>query len=131
VFLIFGEFSATNNNNNNKLFSVKCTKGFFFFLKKNSKVRKLWGKNQNSPYLDNEYIKRLREQSRIFKSFYFAGWTLPKFGSFLLWTIPSPLTWQNWKEKKKEKNPNGCRLNASISFHFFAILDWLHILILC
>ncbi len=30
----------------------------FFKMKKYSKVCKLWGKNQKSPYLDNEYIER-------------------------------------------------------------------------
>jgi hypothetical protein len=74
----------------------------FFWWKNIQKRANFEEKNQKSPYLDNEYIERLPEQSRIFKSFYFAGWTLPQFGSFLLWITPLDSL---DKIEKKRKEP--------------------------
>ncbi len=51
-------------------------------------------------YLDNMFLERLPKHSRILNIYIcFTPLFVPKFGSFLLWTIMSPPTSQNFKKK--------------------------------
>jgi hypothetical protein len=69
--------------------------GVWFF----AKVTIFWGrKNHVLPYLDNGAFTSTKIGHNL-KRIYFGVWPLAKCGSFLLWLIASPPTWQNWKEK--------------------------------
>jgi hypothetical protein len=68
------------------------------------------------PYLDNEFLLVAKTRQHSLKNFtLLSDWPLAKFGSFLLWMIASPPTWQNSKHINPPSQWVGIRLCFTFS----------------